>query len=103
MAITIKSAQDLDRMREAGRLASEVLDVVAPHVRPGVSTDELDRICHRHIVEVQKTVPANLGYKGFPKTVCTSVNNVICHGIPSATKVLREGDIVNIDVTVIKD
>jgi methionyl aminopeptidase len=85
MAIAIKSPQDLDRMRVAGRLASEVLDVVAPHVRPGVSTDELDQICHRHIVEVQKTVPANLGYKGFPKTVCTSVNNVICHGIPSAT------------------
>jgi len=90
-------------MRVAGRLASEVLDVVGPHVRPGVSTEELDQVCHRHIVEVQKATPANLGYKGFPKTICTSVNNVICHGIPSPTKVLRDGDIINIDVTVIKD
>ena len=90
-------------MRVAGRLAAEVLQVVAPHVRPGVSTAQLDRICHDHIVNVQGAVPANVGYKGFPATICTSVNNVICHGIPSDTKVLKDGDIVNIDVTVIKD
>ena len=77
--------------------------VVAPHVKPGVTTEELDRICHDHIVNVQQAIPANVGYQGFPKTVCTSVNNVICHGIPSEAKVLKDGDIVNIDVTVIKD
>ena len=103
MSIAIKSAQDLEKMRVAGRLAAEVLDVVREHVKPGVTTDDLDRICHRHIVEQQKAIPANLGYKGFPKTICTSVNNVICHGIPSPSKVLRDGDIVNVDVTVIKD
>ncbi len=90
-------------MRVAGRLAAEVLEMIAPHVRPGVTTEELDQICHRHIVEVQGAVPANVGYRGFPKTICTSVNNVICHGIPSPGKALKDGDIVNIDVTVIKD
>ncbi|MBS7456354.1 type I methionyl aminopeptidase [Coralloluteibacterium stylophorae] len=103
MAITLKSASDIEKMRVAGRLAAEVLDMIGEHVRPGVSTEELDRICHDHIVNVQKAVPANVGYKGYTKTLCTSVNNVICHGIPSEAKVLREGDIVNIDVTVIKD
>ncbi|KAA2286244.1 type I methionyl aminopeptidase [Arenimonas fontis] len=103
MKISLKSPREIAAMREAGRLAAEVLQVVAPHVKPGVSTAELDRICHRHIVEVQKAIPANLGYKGFPATVCTSVNNVICHGIPSDAKVLKDGDIINIDVTVIKD
>jgi methionyl aminopeptidase len=103
MAFTIKTPEEIARMRVAGRLAAEVLEMIEPHVRPGVTTEELDAICHRHIVDVQGTVPANVGYRGFPKTICTSVNNVICHGIPSATKVLREGDIVNIDVTVIKD
>ena len=103
MNITVKSPADIEKMRVAGRLAAEVLQVVAPHVRPGVSTAELDRICHDHIVNVQGAVPANVGYKGFPATICTSVNNVICHGIPSDTKVLKDGDIVNIDVTVIKD
>ncbi len=100
---SIKSAADIARMREAGRLAADVLDIVTEHVKPGVSTEELDRICHEYIVGVQKAVPANLGYKGFPKVLCTSVNNVICHGIPSASKILKDGDIVNIDVTVIKD
>ena len=90
-------------MRVAGRLAAEVLQVVAPYVKAGVSTAELDRICHDHIVNVQQAIPANVGYKGFPATVCTSVNNVICHGIPSEAKVLKDGDIINIDVTVIKD
>jgi methionyl aminopeptidase len=103
MAVTIKTPEEIEKMRVAGRLAAEVLQVVAPHVKPGVSTGELDRICHDHIVNVQQAVPANVGYRGFPATVCTSVNNVICHGIPSPSKVLRDGDILNIDVTVIKD
>jgi methionyl aminopeptidase len=103
MKVTIKTAEDIEKMRVAGRLAAEVLQVVAPHVKAGVSTAQLDRICHDHIVNVQGTIPANLGYKGFPATVCTSVNNVICHGIPSEAKILKDGDIVNIDVTVIKD
>ena len=103
MNITVKTPAEIEKMRVAGRLAAEVLQVVAPHVKPGVSTAELDRICHDHIVNVQGAVPANVGYKGFPATICTSVNNVICHGIPSDNKVLKDGDIVNIDVTVIKD
>lgn len=103
MGVTVKSAADIEAMRRAGALAAEVLEIVAPHVRPGVSTEELDEVCFRHITEVQQATPANLGYKGFPKTICTSVNNVICHGIPSAAKTLKDGDIINIDVTVIKD
>ena len=103
MNVTVKSPSQIERMRVAGQLAAEVLQVVAPYVRAGVSTAELDRICHDHIVNVQKAIPANVGYKGFPATVCTSVNNVICHGIPSESKILKEGDIINIDVTVIKD
>ena len=103
MKITLKTEQDLDGMRIAGRLAAEVLQVVAPHVKAGVSTAELDRICHEHIVQVQGAIPANVGYKGFPASICTSVNNVICHGIPSEAKILKPGDIINIDVTVIKD
>lgn len=103
MSVYINTPQDIEGMRGAGRLAAEVLQVVAPFVKPGVTTEELDRICHDHIVNVQGAIPANVGYKGFPKTVCTSVNNVICHGIPSTAKVLKDGDIVNIDVTVIKD
>lgn len=103
MGITIKTPEDIEKMRVAGRLAAEVLEILVPHVKPGVSTEDLDRIAHDHIVNVQKAVPANVGYRGFPKTVCTSVNNVICHGIPSESKVLKDGDIVNIDVTVIKD
>ena len=103
MKITIKTPEDIEKMRVAGRLAAEVLQVVAPYVKPGVSTAELDRICYEHIVNEQKAIPANVGYKGFPATICSSVNNVICHGIPSTLKVLKEGDIVNIDVTVIKD
>jgi methionyl aminopeptidase len=103
MKITLKSPEDIEKMRVAGRLAAEVLQMIGPHVKPGVSTGELDRICHDHIVNVQKAIPANVGYKGFPATLCTSVNNVICHGIPSDLKVLKDGDIINIDVTVIKD
>jgi len=103
MKVTFKTPEQIERMRVAGRLAAEVLQVVAPHVKAGVSTAELDRICFDHIVNVQKAIPANIGYKGFPKTICTSVNNVVCHGIPSEAKLLKEGDILNIDVTVIKD
>jgi methionyl aminopeptidase len=103
MPVTIKTAEEIAKMRVAGRLAAEVLQVVAPHVKAGVSTAELDRICHDHIVNVQQAIPANVGYRGFPASVCTSVNNVICHGIPSEAKVLKDGDIINIDVTVIKD
>ena len=103
MPVTIKTPAEIEAMRRAGALAAEVLEIIAPHVKAGVSTEELDDICHEHIVNVQKAVPANVGYRGFPKTVCTSVNNVICHGIPSPAKVLKDGDIINIDVTVIKD
>lgn len=103
MSISIKTPEEIERMREAGRLAAEVLDLMTEHVRPGISTEELDRIAFEHITRVQGTIPANVGYRGYPKTLCTSVNNVICHGIPSESKVLKDGDIVNIDVTVIKD
>ena len=101
--VSIKTDNDIAGMREAGRLAAEVLEMIEPLVEPGISTGELDRICHDHIVNVQKAIPAPLNYKGFPKSICTSVNDVICHGIPSDTKVLKQGDIINIDVTVIKD
>lgn len=89
-------------MRVAGRLASEVLDMIEEHVVTGITTDELDKICHDYIVEVQQAIPACLNYRGFPKSICTSVNHVICHGIPGEKK-LKKGDIINIDVTVIKD
>ena len=103
MAINLKSQQEIDCMRTAGQLAAEVLDVVTPFVVPGVSTEELDKICFDHITEVQKAVPANVGYRGYEKTICASVNQVICHGIPSANKILKDGDIINIDITVLKD
>lgn len=102
MSITLKSPEQIDKMRVAGRLAAQVLQMIAPHVRAGVSTDELDRICHQYITEVQGAIPAPLNYKGFPRSICTSVNNVVCHGIPGP-KVLKDGDIINIDITVIKD
>ncbi len=102
MAISIKTPEELDKMRVAGRLAAEVLDMIGPYVVPGVSTDELDKICHEHIVNVQNAIPAPLNYRGFPKSICTSVNYQVCHGIPGA-KVLKKGDIINIDITVIKD
>ncbi len=103
MAITLKTPEDLVGMRVAGQLAAEVLAMLKEHVKPGVTTEELDRLAYEHIVNVQKATPANIGYRGFPKTLCTSVNHVICHGIPNESKVLKDGDIVNIDVTVIKD
>ena len=102
MPITIKTPIEIDKMRIAGRLAAEVLQMIESHVRPGVTTDKLDQICHDYIVNEQKAIPAPLNYRGFPKSICTSVNHVICHGIPGKKK-LKEGDIVNIDITVIKD
>ncbi|GGP26552.1 type I methionyl aminopeptidase [Silvimonas amylolytica] len=103
MAITLKTPEQIEAMRVAGRLAAEVLEMISEYVQPGVSTEELDRRCFEYITKVQKTIPANVGYHGFPKTLCTSVNGVVCHGIPSPKEILKEGDIVNIDVTVIKD
>jgi methionyl aminopeptidase len=103
MPVSIKSPEDIQLMRKVGRLAAEVLEMIEPHVVPGISTGELDRICHEYIVNVQKAVPAPLNYNGFPKSICTSLNYVICHGIPSDTAILKSGDIVNIDITVIKD
>ncbi|MEX1196981.1 MAG: type I methionyl aminopeptidase [Pseudohongiellaceae bacterium] len=103
MAITIKTPDEIEKMRVAGRLASEVLEMIGPHVEPGISTGELDRICHDYIVNTQGAIPAPLNYNGFPKSVCTSLNHVICHGIPSDSKILKKGDILNIDITVIKD
>jgi len=102
MHVTIKTPAEQEKMRIAGRLAADVLDMIGPHVVPGVSTEDLDRLCHDYIVNVQQSVPANLNYRGFPKTICTSVNHVVCHGIPNEKR-LKAGDIVNIDVTVIRD
>ncbi len=102
MNVTIKSLEEQEKMRVAGRLASTVLDMIGEHVRAGVTTGELDQICHKYITEVQDAVPAPLNYRGFPKSVCTSINHVVCHGIPGSKK-LKKGDAVNIDVTVIKD
>lgn len=102
MAVKIKTPEEIEKMRVAGRLAAEVLQMIRPHVQPGISTEELDRICHDYIVNEQQAVPAPLNYHGFPKSICTSVNHQVCHGIPGK-KVLKNGDIVNIDITVIKD
>jgi len=100
--IVLKSPQEIDAMRVAGHLAGDVLRMIRAHVQPGVTTGELDAICHAYITETQQAVPAPLNYKGFPKSICTSVNHVVCHGIPGEKK-LRDGDIINIDITVIKD
>src|SRR5690349_10243242 len=107
MAIQIKTTEEIEKMRLAGRLAAEVLDFVTPHVQPGITTGELDRLCHEYMVREQRTVPAPLnyappGYKPFPKAICTSVNHQVCHGVPGE-RVLKAGDILNIDITVIKD
>ncbi len=102
MSVSIKTAAEIDRMRVAGQLAADVLDMIRPHVQPGVTTEELDRLCHDYIVNVQQAIPAPLNYHGFPKSICTSVNHQVCHGIPG-DRMLKDGDIVNIDVTVIKD
>src|SRR5690348_13790981 len=107
MSVSLKNDSEIDQMRLAGRLAAEVLDFIAPHVQAGITTGELNRLCHDYIVNVQGTVPAPLnyappGHRPYPASVCTSVNHVVCHGIPG-DKVLKAGDIVNVDVTVIKD
>ncbi|MCZ7596555.1 MAG: type I methionyl aminopeptidase [Gammaproteobacteria bacterium] len=102
LPMTIKTAEEIEKMRVAGRLAASVLDMIGPHVTAGVTTGELDAVCHRFIVEELEAIPAPLNYRGFPKSICTSVNHVICHGIPGDKK-LKNGDIINIDVTVIKD
>ena len=102
MSITFKSPEEIERMRVAGRLACQVLDMIAPHVAQGITTGELDQICHAYIVGNLDAVPAPLNYRGFPRSICTSVNHVVCHGIPGDKK-LKNGDIINIDITVIKD
>ena len=102
MPVTIKTADEIEKMRIAGRLAGEVLQMIRPHVEAGITTNELDQLCHDYIVNVQQAVPAPLNYRGFPKSICTSVNHVVCHGIPGE-KVLKKGDAVNLDITVIKD
>ncbi|WP_305841481.1 type I methionyl aminopeptidase [Photobacterium leiognathi] len=117
MSIKIKTAEEIEKMRVAGRLAAEVLEMIEPHVKAGVTTEELDRICHDYITKEQQAIPAPLNYHGFPKSICTSINHVVCHGIPAKADeevpeangkfnkpaVLKDGDIINIDVTVIKD
>ncbi len=102
MTITIKTHEEVEKMRIAGQLAAEVLDMIAPHVKAGVTTNQLNQICHDHIVDQQQSIPAPLNYHGFPKSICTSVNHVVCHGIPN-DKALKNGDIINVDITVIKD
>jgi methionine aminopeptidase type I len=102
MSIHIKTPDEIEKMRVAGRLAAEVLEMIEPHVKAGITTNELDRICHDYIVDVQQAIPAPLNYHGFPKSICTSLNYQVCHGIPSEKK-LKNGDIINIDITVIKD
>jgi methionyl aminopeptidase len=102
MAVSIKTTAEIEKMRVAGRLAADVLTMIEPHVVAGITTDDLDKICHDYIVDEQQAIPAPLNYHGFPKSICTSVNHVICHGIPGDKK-LKDGDIINIDITVIKD
>jgi methionyl aminopeptidase len=103
MSVNLRTPEQIAKMRIAGKLAAEVLELIGDYVVAGASTEDLDRICHDHIVHKQKAIPACLGYRGFPKSICTSVNQVVCHGIPSEKKILKKGDIINIDVTVIKD
>ena len=102
MSIIVKTADEIEKMRVAGKLAADVLEMIDEHVVVGVTTNELNKICHDYIVDVQKAIPAPLDYHGFPKSLCTSINQVVCHGIPNDKK-LKSGDIINIDVTVIKD
>ena len=102
MSIDIKNKHEQEQMRISGKLTSEVLDMIEDHIRPGITTGELDQICHDYIIHEQDSIPANIGYKGFPTTICTSVNHVVCHGVPSMKK-LEHGDILNIDVAVIKN
>ena len=102
MSILIKTENEIEKMRVAGKLAADVLEMIAPYVAPGISTEELNTICHDYMVNIQHVIPAPLNYRGFPKSICTSVNHTICHGIPNDKK-LKSGDIINIDITVIKD
>lgn len=102
MTITLHTPEEIAKMRIAGRLAAEVLEMIEPYVIPGVSTNTLNDICHKYITETQQAIPAPLNYRGFPKSICTSINHQVCHGIPS-DKILKDGDMVNIDITVIKD
>ncbi len=107
MSTSPKTAEEIDKMRIAGRLASEVLDFISLYVKPGVTTGELDRLCHNYMVDIQHTIPAPLnyapsGYKPYPKSICASVNHQVCHGVPG-DKILKHGDVVNLDITVIKD
>ncbi len=101
--VTIKTEQDLEKLRVSGRLAAQVLEMIGEYVKPGVTTEYLDNICNDYIVNTLKVIPANVGYHGFTKTICTSVNEVVCHGIPSQHKILKDGDIINIDVAIIED
>lgn len=103
MTIYIKTPEEIAKMRISGKLASKVLEIIQPYVKEGVSTNELNQICHQYITKIQKATPAPLGYQGFPKSVCISINNEVCHGIPNDKKKLQQGDIVNIDVTIIKN
>jgi methionyl aminopeptidase len=103
MSVSLKTDEEIAKMRVAGKLAADVLMMIGDFVKAGVTTEELDRRCHDYIVNVQQAIPAPLNYRGFPKSICTSVNHVVCHGIPSDKKVLKNGDIINIDITVIKD
>jgi methionyl aminopeptidase len=102
-AINLKTAQDIEKLRISGRLAAQVLEMIGPYVKPGVSTEYLDDLCHDFIVNTLKVTPANIGYHGYPKTTCISPNEMVCHGIPSANTILQDGDIINIDVAIIKD
>ncbi|MEO1898577.1 MAG: M24 family metallopeptidase, partial [Methylococcales bacterium] len=102
MSITIKNESEINKMRIAGKLAAEVLEMIEPYVVPGVTTNALNQLCHDYIIQEQQAIPAPLNYRGFPKSICTSVNQTICHGIPNEKR-LKQGDIINIDITVIKD
>lgn len=102
MSVSIKTPAEIEKMRTAGRLAAQVLDMITTYVVPGVTTEQLNEICHDYIIDTQKAIPAPLNYRGFPKSICTSVNHQVCHGIPGKKK-LKNGDIINIDITVIKD
>ena len=102
MTVSIKTTEEIEKMRVAGRLAAEVLEMIEPHVQAGITTAELDRLCHEYIVDTQRAIPAPLNYRGFPKSICTSLNHQVCHGIPGDRR-LKNGDMLNIDITVIKD
>src|SRR5688572_9898692 len=107
MSVTLKTPEEIAKMRIAGRLAAEVLDYIGPLIKPGMTTGEIDRLCHEYIVNEQQSTPAPLnyappGYQPYPKSICTSVNHVVCHGVPGEKK-LKAGDIVNVDITVIKE